>query len=63
MVGGLDENGEGIRKKNTDTDNSVVITRGKGVGEGEEGEGRRNGDHRRLDLGWCTHIQCTDDVL
>lgn len=44
-------------KKNLiDTGNSIVITRGKGPpggkGELEEGKEGRNGNGRRLDLGW-----------
>ena len=40
-------------KKNSDTDNSVVVTRGKGVGEEAKGKGGSiNGDRRRLDFGW-----------
>ena len=36
---------------NTETDNSMVIIRGKGVwGEVEEGKG--NGDGRKLDFQW-----------
>ena len=45
--------GKGLRKKPSETNNSMVITRGEGVwGEGEEGKSRINGDGRRLDLGW-----------
>ena len=51
---------KGIKKKKlTDTDNSMVITRGKG--EVEEGKGRISNDGRRLDLGWRS-IQYTNDI-
>ena len=41
------------RKNLMDTDNSVVIARGRGgeVGEIEKGKGV-NGDGKRLDFGW-----------
>ena len=58
----LCEKGEGIKKKKKpektliDTDDSTVITRGKGAWrEGEEGKGEISGDGRRLNLGWGTH--------
>ena len=36
-----------------DTDNSMVITRGKGRwGEVKEGKRKINGDGKRFDLGW-----------
>ena len=47
--------GKELRKKKNliDTDNSMVITRGKGEwGDIEGGKGAINGDGRRLDLGW-----------
>ena len=44
------------KKTLTDTENSMVITRGKGGREeAEEGRGGINGGGRRLDLGWSTH--------
>ena len=48
-AGRLGETSEGIKEKKTliDTDNSMVMSRGKGA------EGI-NGDGRRLDLGWQT---------
>ena len=42
------------KKRLIDTDNSMVIARGKGVEEVEEGKGGINGDGRP-DLGWKTH--------
>ena len=46
-----------------DTENSRVITRGKGGWEEVEGSKGINGAGRRLDLG-CEHtMQRTDDVL
>ena len=42
-----------LRKKIIDTDNSLVITRGKGGKEEvEEGKAGINGNGRRFDLGW-----------
>ena len=39
--------------KNSDTDNSTVVTRGKGCGGVEEGKGDQiHGGKRRLDFGW-----------
>ena len=49
------------KKTLIDTDNSMVITRGKGVTGGRKGYGGIKGDRRRLDLGWWT--QYTDDGL
>ena len=65
---GLGGKGGGIKQKQqqqqktpylVDTDNSMVITRGKGVGGGRRGQkgisgDRRgiNGDRRRLDFDW-----------
>ena len=40
------------KRNKTDTDNSMVTTRGKGsLGEREENTGGINGEGRRLDLG------------
>ena len=57
---GLSDKGEGHKQKNPkqkttliDTNNSIVITRGKGgVGKVEEDIEGINGDGNRLDLGW-----------
>ena len=52
-VRGLGEKCEGIKGKRNpiDTDNSMVITRGKvGMGEEEEGIGGINNDKKRLEL-------------
>ena len=42
------------KNKLTDTNSSLVITRGKekGVGEVEEGKEGMNDDGRKLELGW-----------
>ena len=55
---GLGKKGEGIKPREKkiqliDTDNSMMITTGKGEwGEVKEGRGGKNGDGRGLDLGW-----------
>ena len=55
-IGGLVRKGEGNKQKNKpiDTDNSMVIARGKerSMGEVEEGKGGVNADGRRLGLDW-----------
>ena len=51
------------KKPLIDSDNSVVVTRGKGVGETGEGEGEIKGDGSRLDWGGEPTIQYTHDVL
>ena len=45
--------GLGEKKKTLiDTDNNMVIARGKGVGEVEEDKVGINGGGRRLEFGW-----------
>ena len=54
-VWGLNEKAKGLSKelKSSDTDNSMMITRGKArSGKVEEGKWEIGGDGRRLDLGW-----------
>ena len=51
----MNEKAKGLSKelKSSDTDNSMMITRGKArSGKVEEGEGVIDGDGRRPDLGW-----------
>ena len=50
-VEGLGEKGEGIKKILIDTDNSMVLSRGKRGWGVKEGKGRMDGDRRRLDFG------------
>ena len=63
----LSETDKGVKQKKKkyliDTDNSMVITRGKGGwGQIEEGKGRVNGDVDQI-LGGEHTIQDTGDVL
>ena len=56
-LGELGDKGEEIKENKqittTDSDNSMVITRGKWKWRDvEEGKGRVKGDGRRVDLGW-----------
>ena len=67
---GLGERGEGIKQRKKerlrDTDNSMVIARGKGGGVGGGGRGDKEGindDERRLSWGGEHTVQSTDDVL
>ena len=52
MQGWVEKVKREAKQKTTDTDNSVVMARGKGVGAGRRGDGRITGDRRRLDLRW-----------
>ena len=60
--GGIELNKERERKL-MDTDNSVVIARGRGVEGGGEGCRGVNGDGGRHDLGGEHTVRCTDGML
>ena len=61
-MGGLGDKGE--RKAHlADTDNSLVMTRGRGVGQEEEGEGGQMVMEGDLTWGGEHTLQCTHDIL